>query len=227
MAATAALKKAQLEIEGEQPPIDCWFNPNEYTISKANDWNIKPVVGATLPKPQFGGGRARELNLTLLFDATDAGQRDVRDVTDRLFKMMEINSALPSGNKNKGRPPMLTFSWGSTVGFKAVSKSLSVKFILFKPDGTPIRAQATLSLQQAEKADSRSSRGPAGSQNPTTRAQAGARSHVIRDGDSLQSIAHLIYGDPVPWRTIAEANAIDDPMRLQRGTELAIPLLEQ
>jgi hypothetical protein len=60
MAATAALKKAQLEIEGEQPPIDCWFNPNEYTISKANDWNIKPVVGATLPKPQFGGGRARE-----------------------------------------------------------------------------------------------------------------------------------------------------------------------
>lgn len=227
MAATATLKKAQLEIEGNEKPIDCWFNPNEYTISKSNEWTIKPVVGATLPKPQFGGGRARKLDLTLLFDATDAGDRDVREVTDRLFKMMEINPALPSGNKNKGRPPMLTFSWGSTVGFKAVTTSLSVKFTLFAPDGTPIRAQATLSLEQAEKADSRSSRGPAAGQNPTTRAQAGARSHVIRDGDSLQSIAHLVYGDPAPWRKIAEANGIDDPMRLRRGSELAIPLLEQ
>lgn len=227
MAPTAKLEKAQLEIEGDNTPIKCWFNPNEYTISKSNDWPTDPVVGAAFPKLQFKGGHARELKLTLLFDATDSGSRDVRKVTDRLFKMMEINPKLPSGNKNKGRPPMVTFSWPSTVGFKMVATSLSVQFTLFKPDGTPIRAQASLSLHQAEKADSRSSSGPAAAQNPTTRAQAGARSHVIRDGDSLQSIAYLVYGNAVPWRTIAEANGIDDPMRLQRGATLAIPLLEQ
>ena len=243
MAATAALTKARLEIEGGEAPIDCWFNPNEYTISKSNEWNMQPVVGATLPMAQFGGGRPRELTLVLLFDATDASDRDVRDITDRLFKMMEINPALSSGNKNKGRPPMLTFSWGKTVGFKAVANSLSVRFTLFEPDGTPIRAQASLSLQQAERADSRSSRGPVRAQNPTTRAQAGARSHLggngdslqsmvahsqtVRDGDSLQSIAQLVYGDPTAWRTIAEANGIDDPMRLPRGSELEIPVLEQ
>ncbi|MGI8633132.1 MAG: CIS tube protein [Solirubrobacterales bacterium] len=226
MTATA-LKKAQLEIEDDEAPIDCWFNPNAYTISKTNDWHIKPVVGAALPHAQFGGGRARELTLALLFDASDAPNHDVSDVTDRLFKVMEVNPALASSRKNKGRPPMLTFSWGKTVGFKAVATSLSIQFTLFDQDGAPIRAEATLSLQQAETADSRSSRGPARGQNPTTRAQAGARSHVIRDGDSLQSIAHVHYGDPTAWRTIAEANDIDDPMRLRRGSEIDIPLLEQ
>ena len=52
------------------------------------------------------------------------------------------------------------------------------------------------------------------------------RSHVVRDGDSLQSIAYAAYGDPTQWRSIAIANGIDDPMRLRRGTALSIPRLE-
>jgi hypothetical protein len=227
MPAPAGYQKAHLEIEGEAA-LDCWFNPNEYTVSKSNDWNLKPIVGATLPAAQFGGGHARELTLDLLFDATDAGDRDVSEVTNRLFKMMEVNPALASGSrKNKGRPPMVTFGWGSTVGFKAVATSLSVRYTLFKPDGTPIRAHARLALQQAEKADSSSAQGASAAQNPTSFAQAGASSHVVREGDSLQSIAYGTYGDPTLWRAIAEANGIDDPMRTPLGVALEIPALER
>jgi nucleoid-associated protein YgaU len=52
---------------------------------------------------------------------------------------------------------------------------------------------------------------------------AGLSSHTVRDGDSLQSIAFAAYGDATKWRTIAEANGIDDPLRLRRGTVLSIP----
>jgi nucleoid-associated protein YgaU len=45
----------------------------------------------------------------------------------------------------------------------------------------------------------------------------------VRDGDTLQSIAFAHYRDPTRWRRIAEANAIDDPMRLRRGASLTIP----
>jgi nucleoid-associated protein YgaU len=48
----------------------------------------------------------------------------------------------------------------------------------------------------------------------------------VRDGDSLPSIAFAAYGDPTQWRAIAEANEIDDPLRLPRGRALAIPRLE-
>ena len=48
---------------------------------------------------------------------------------------------------------------------------------------------------------------------------------MVRDGDSIQSVAHTAYGDATLWRRIAEANGIDDPMSLPRGTVLSIPTL--
>jgi nucleoid-associated protein YgaU len=50
--------------------------------------------------------------------------------------------------------------------------------------------------------------------------------HTVQDGDSLPSIAYMAYGDATRWRTIAEANHIDDPLHVRRGTPLTLPLLE-
>jgi Contractile injection system tube protein/LysM domain len=220
---------ASLEIEGDSSALDCWFNPKEFTIQKQNQWKVDPVVGTALPSAQFGGGQPRKLSLNLLFDSTDSTSLDVSEVTQRLFKMMEVQASLGSGSsKNSGRPPMVTFNWGSNTPFKAVCDSLSVQFTLFRPDGTPTRAQATVSLIQAEKAmDNSSTRGRGRSQNPTTRATPGLGSHTVRDGDSLASIAFEHYRDPTRWRPIAEANGIDDPLRLKRGTTLSIPRIEE
>jgi hypothetical protein len=215
---------ASLTIEGQPPPIECWFNPKEYAISKSNTWTVDPVVGTGLPTAQFGGGQARELSLDLFFDATDS-DRDVRGVTDRLFKMMEVDARLDGGQqKNSGRPPTVTFAWGEVVTFKAVAKQLSVQYTLFDPSGAPLRAQAKLALVQVEKAvDKSSGRTAARGQNPSTRGLAGIRSYLVRDGDSLPSIAYAEYGDATRWRDIAEANGIDDPLRVPRGRALSVP----
>jgi len=211
------LTKAYLRLEsGEQ--IDCWFNPAEYTISKSNKWTVKPVVGQGMPTAQFGGGDAQKLTLDLLFDDADRPDGDVRGITNSLFAAMSVDKAYASG-KNSGRPPMIEFGWGATTTFKAVCDSLKVQFLLFRPNGTPVRAKATVSLIQAEPTVGK------GPQNPTTRGVAGLRTHVVRDGDSIQSVAHSAYGDATQWRRIAEANGIDDPMRLSRGTVLSIPTL--
>lgn len=210
------LTKAYLKVEGGKQ-IDCWFNPSEYTISKANKWTVKPVVGEGLPKAEFGGGDAQKLTLELLFDDADRADGDVREITSSLFAAMAVDKAHASG-KNSGRPPTIEFGWGSTTTFTAVCDSLSVQFLLFRPNGTPVRAKAKISLIQAEPK-------PGKGQNPTTRGTAGLRTHVVRDGDSIQSVAHAAYGDPTHWRRIAEANGIDDPLHLPRGTVLSIPTL--
>jgi Contractile injection system tube protein/LysM domain len=221
MAVPAGFQRAQLEIEGGSP-IDCWFNPTQYSIAKSNTWTTRPAVGASLPSTQFGGGNARELSVELLFDAGPDG--DVSGATDQLFQMMEVDPALDAGAPSQARPPTVKLSWGSFLSFKAVCRQLNVQFTLFRPDGAPTRATATLSLVQVAK-DQRSGRGTrAPRQNPTTRADRLLRAHVVREGDSLQSIAYEHYGDPTRWRPIAEHNGIDDPLRLPRGRSLSIPL---
>jgi nucleoid-associated protein YgaU len=131
-----------------------------------------------------------------------------------------------AGNKNSGRPPTVEFGWGNLITFKAVCDSLQIQYTLFKPDGTPIRANAKLQLTQVGNVTAKPSGGSTKRQNPTTTGVGGLRTHVVRDGDSLQSIAYAAYGDATHWRAIAEANGVDDPTRLRRGALLTIPRLE-
>ncbi len=233
MPPTGELTKAVLKIEGGEE-ISCLFNPKEYTLQKTNQWQIQPVTGASLPTAQFGGGQGQKLQLDLLFDKSDEENGDVRTITDKLFAAMEATKSDATGT-NTARPPMIEFVWGMTSTFNAVCDSLSIQFTMFRPDGVPIRAQARISLIQVQSATSGQANAGTGTRqpgqapgtNPTTRGMAGVHSHVVRDGDSLPSIAFAAYGDATLWRTVARANGIDDPMRLQRGAVLSIPTLTE
>jgi hypothetical protein len=218
-------KKAELAIDGGET-IKVLFNPTEYTITKTNTWNFKEVQGASLPPAEFGGGNPRELSVSLLLDASllEASQ-SVKSVTDALFKMMEVADGQPAAG-TRASPPKVTFRWGAVDTFKAVCTSLTVAYQLFKPNGEPIRADVKLQLKQAEPASTASSSSANQGQNPTTRAVAGHGVHTVQDGDSLPSIAYRAYGDATRWRAIAEANDVDDPLRLRRGTPLMLPRLE-
>jgi hypothetical protein len=221
----SGFKKAEIAIDGGET-IPVLFNPTEYTITKTNTWNFKEVQGASLPPPEFGGGSPRELSLSLLLDASLLdGAMTVKVVTDKLFKMMEVADGQPAAGA-RSSPPYITFRWGAVDTFKAVCTSLTVAYQLFLPNGEPIRADVKLQLKQAEQASTASSSSANQGQNPTTRALAGHGVHTIQDGDTLPSIAYRAYGDATRWRVIADANGVDDPLRLRRGTPLMLPQLE-
>jgi nucleoid-associated protein YgaU len=231
MADQPGFQKAFLQIEqGEK--IEAWFNPKEYTLNWNNKWEVKPVPGAGLPSAQFTGTDPQKLSIELLFDDSDARAGSVMNIAEKLKAMMKVESKFGTGGKNNSRPPMVEFGWGKTLTFKAVVDSLGLQYTLFKPDGTPIRALAKLGLTQVEKATAKSSGGKSTRtnpppQNPVLISPDGLRSHMVRDGDSLQSIAYAAYGDATQWRVIADANGIDDPVHLRRGTILAIPRLAE
>ena len=81
---------ANLEIEGDER-ARLLVQPQGVHDREVNQWKVDPVVGTALPTAQFGGGQPRKLTLELLFDATDSDDLDVRDVTARLFKAMEVS----------------------------------------------------------------------------------------------------------------------------------------
>ena len=140
----------------------------------------------------------------------------MRDSTSALLDMMEVPKGKTAGTPT-AVPPFVTFHWGKLL-FKGACTSLSVTYKLFKPDGDPLRADVKMTLKQADDAVQ--------GQNPTTRANAGFGVHRVRDGDTLPSISYEAYGDATKWRLIAEANGVDNPLHLRRGSALSLPRLD-
>jgi hypothetical protein len=157
------------------------------------------------------------MTLALMFDTFDTG-KDVREVyTDKVWKLMDIDSSLHDQQSKSGRPPQVLFQWGQAFGFIAVITSITQKFVLFKDDGTPVRATLDVSFQQVVESGLRPP------QNPTSGGVGGSREWTVKDGDSLASIAYTEYGDSNAWRPIADVNRLTQLRRLRPGMVLEIP----
>jgi nucleoid-associated protein YgaU len=210
-------KAAIFNVDKGGAPIECHFNPAEYTFSKQNSWSIANTPATNLPEFEFGGGQPATLQMQLLFD-TQREQRDVRKVyTDRVWELMLIDESLKDPRSQKSRPPMVRFQWGTTWSFDAVISAIAQRFTLFLPDGTPVRAMLDVSFQQIKDAKLFPR------QNPTSGGEGGERVLTVREGDTLRLLAHREYGSVALWPLIAEANNIADPRRLEPGTRLRIP----
>jgi len=196
-------------------PIECLFNPTEYTFSKTNTWTESEIKGGNVPLVEFDGGGPMTLKMTLFFDTYATGG-DVRTITDRIWKLMSIDESLTDTDSGKGRPPMVEFRWGTTWSFQAVITTIKQTFTLFRYDGTPVRATLEVEFLQARE------EGKYPGQNPTTVSLPGYRQRLVKEGETIDWIAFEEYGDASRWRYIAATNGLDDPLAIRPGQLLAI-----
>ncbi|MEV5942972.1 LysM peptidoglycan-binding domain-containing protein [Streptomyces sp. NPDC051994] len=224
----AGLSRATLAIH--QPPTDLGgsmggligevkfqFNPSQVQLGRSASWHTAPAVAYTRgAPPKFTGAQPASLQLEVFLDASGTpNSTTVQKQVELLLSCCEVTSQSVSAKAPS--PPWVKFSWGSfsTVQFTAYVTSVNAHYTLFGPNGTPLRATCTLALTEIAT----STKG----QNPTSGALSARRVHRTVAGDTLASLAWREYGDATQWRVIAEANEIDDPMRLRPGTELLLP----
>jgi nucleoid-associated protein YgaU len=194
--------------------VDFQFNPRELSITKSAKWAVATARNRTSAGvPEFQGAEPCSMSLEMFFDASDKQDSGVVDNVERLFRCCVPTDK--TQQDQKGTPPWVVFRWGSVSGFTAYIASVAVKYTLFTPGGLPIRGTATVTLKEIAAEPAK--------QNPTSGGQTARRSHVLVAGDSLASVAYAEYGDPTLWRVLAEANGIDDPMRLEPGSTLLVP----
>jgi len=195
------------------------FNPTQYEMQRRVDWKELPTRGADFPQLQFDKGGPRSLTMSLQFDTYESKQ-DVRTLTGEVAKLAEVDG-------QKSRPPVCTITWGPVVEpyaglpFKGVLESLTQKFTLFLEDGTPVRATLDVQFKEGESPARQRRRNPRARQSPVE-----PKRRVVRQGDTLWSIAAAEYGTPAQWRPVARANVITNPRLLDPGTELIIPSVE-
>lgn len=223
-AGAAGLVKAALRVvagETSRDRIAFLFNPTEYTVTKGATWNRPQASGAkSSTKPQFGGSNPQTLAMEVFFDDWEARKGSIAADVATLLEWTKPTPA--SVQKKKPEPPILTFDWGNNPAihdFRGYLKSVTAKYTLFDTDGTPLRVSATITLEEVPTDPK--------AQNPSSGSRQGRRSHLLREGESLHSVAFDEYGDPTLWRAIASFNEIDDPLRVAPGTSLLIPSITE
>ena len=219
-----ALTRVLIETDNDPPEkiqananTRVFFNPNTYQLQRRVEWKETKSNGMDLPGLQFVSGGPRSLALSLVFDTYDSGE-DVRTLTGQIARLAEVDG-------KRQRPPFCTITWGPDAGnpysglpFRGVVESLAQKFTLFLDDGTPVRATVDVQFKEGQSVQKQLKRNPRARSSPLQ-----PRTRIVRDGDTLWSIAAVVYGDPAKWRALARANGLVNPRILAPGTELLVP----
>jgi nucleoid-associated protein YgaU len=189
--------------------FDLLFNPNTYSVGKANQIAEAAVPGLDAPILQFVHGNARTLDMDLFFDSYEK-RTDVSKETEKIYNLLMIDP-------DTHAPPICKIHWGSLTR-NVVLDHVSGKFTLFLSDGTPVRATLSVSFKEYIDIDELVRLKP-------THSADHRKTRVVKSADRLDIIASEEYGDPGMWRPIAEANDMDDPEDLAPGHVLIIPAL--
>lgn len=214
------LEKATITntVSGRRIPV--MFNPEEYTLNRDNTFAQQTVPGSSAPIQQFVAGSLQTLEMELLVDTYEshrAGSKvlnqageDVRALSNQVIGLMDID-------KTTHAPPILLFTWGS-LSFTCVLARARQRFIMFLPDGTPVRARLQVTFNEFRNA---------GLEAKEVKRETAdySKTYVVGEGETLSTIAAREYADPTLWRPIAVHNGIDDPRAVAVGRRLLLPQL--
>ncbi len=132
-----------------------------YGGSSYDELSVKFILDTSIPEDPFGLKAAATQAALMVPGATPGKLMDillksdpdsVLDTIDKLvewtFPVMEgLPSTIAEGEVGSlARPRAVTFIWGEKIKFYGAISSLSFDLTLFDSDGTPVRADGTISL---------------------------------------------------------------------------------
>jgi len=215
-----ALEKALITntVTGVKIPVQ--FNPEEYTQNREINYAQAAIPGLSAPILQFVNGNMQTLEMELFLDSYEEhrvgssvinkAQSDVRELTGQITSLMAIQPKTHA-------PPVLLFTWAK-LAFTCVLARASQRFVMFMPDGTPVRARLNVTFNEYRNADLEAKEIKRETSDFSKR-------YVVCEAETLSSIASREYGDPRLWRVIAIANRLQRARGLPAGLKLLLPNL--
>ena len=215
---------------GAEVKVPVQFNPTELSFEKSVQFAEIEIPQLNAPLQQFVRGNAERLTVELFFDTTDesGGAEKARPVTELTDPVYALTRTIPDDHA----PPIVTFYWGKRgfpghkvpeafgsqrrTSFRGVVESVNQRFTLFSADGVALRARLTVTMREYIALHDHFPQA-----NPKSPDR--SHSHVLKEKETLSSVAWLLYRRPGDWRAIASANAIEDPRRIDPGLRLTAP----
>ena len=145
----ASQKLSIYSIEGPRIMVTATYNPKEIQVDKSVPWRKTPESKSDQPSLEFSSADGRVMSFELMFDTHEAGTNVHTVFVDSLVKLALVQD--PNGAEEKRRPPRVGVKWGvgTLPEFQGVIDSVSTKYTMFLPDGTPVRATCRVTIREA------------------------------------------------------------------------------
>jgi len=206
-----AFTKPELTQAGQ--PVSFYmamFNPESFSVQHTVNFCIEPAPGNPTSIPKFKNIDSKIYNFDFIIDGTGASGEKREVFADiQLFKYTvgffgEIH-----------RPFYLILLWGTFIA-SCVLKSMTIKYELFRPDGTPLRAIISASFLEFTESTLADLKNNKSSPDLT---------HVrtVKEGDTLPLMAYKIYGDSSYYLEIARVNKLKNFRKLKAGDKIYFP----
>lgn len=230
------LEKAYLINSDKSQNFYFQFNPKDFTLKEAAEYEDEKTFAVGAPVNHYKKHKPASVDLTVYFDTSDTGDSVATKYVDKLRGFLKPDIEETVKNEKVKRPAHAVFAW-KDFRFECVITKVDTQYLMFKADGTPLRAKVTLGLNEhkwnpgtfgAQAADNVTLAGVLSSNKTATferksDAIAGngkTSTYTTKSGDTVTSVAQQTGADP---KDIAMANDIDDMMELEVGIELVIP----
>jgi Contractile injection system tube protein len=237
---------ATANADGSPTSVDVQFNPTSLRVQRTVSQR-RSGMSRKDQQVQFSAANAATLTFDLEFDTAeevgDSGPVSVRTRTDPIRELVEPPKGSPAG-----APKRVVFEWGS-FAFQGVVTQIVEEFDYFAPDGTPLRAKMSMTIEEQdpryaalEKGSGartdRAATGPGGAfvdfgpppqQNTEIPpgpqpGHGGTRDPLAsvpaRAGESVQQLATRVGGDPGAWRSLM--SGLTNPVGLAAGTPVIV-----
>ncbi|OLR92866.1 phage tail protein [Actinokineospora bangkokensis] len=221
----ARLTLTLLDDSGNPAGADLEFayNPAEVSVSKSS-----PLLTVhTLPEghegPQLRHVERGDLNINI-DDLHLVGQQEVATTVGKVWAWLDPQAKDIGAGTGKetskllGRKVRIRLGGtgrGDGVNHDAALTHAHVTYTRFSAAGVPTRAKVRLTLQEVVEA--------LPGTNPHSGGLPGGHTRTVTGAENLAGITAAELGSPARWREVADANGIDDPLRVRPGRALRLP----
>ena len=207
------------------------INPESYSLTYGSESNPTSAQGASEATSNQNKRIPQNLTFKFLFDGTGVIKKD-----DGILAGLASGLAIPGLNANPPdvatdlakfkkvvydyasdthQPPFVQLRWGVLL-YNCKLSRMTINFKLFKPDGTPLRAEADCTFEEVIDATKLAAIENKHSPDLT-------RIRTVIEGDTLPLLCYREYGDSKYYYQVAQVNGLIDFKQLTPGMKLIFP----
>lgn len=191
-------------------------NPESYSQAYKIALKEQPAGGNQGSAPEYKFTSPEQLQLEFTLDNTGTIEGNIYNGTPVPKQVEKLLAVVYKMQGEAHRPAILKIQWGTFFTFDCVLSDLNINYVLFRPNGEPLRAKVSATFKQYTEPQIRARQEDKRSPDLT---------RVIRvaDGDTLPNLSYNNYGDPKFYPQVAYANKLMSVRSLRTGDNLVFP----